>query len=256
MKKKIAFLLAMSMVIALSACGEVDTESTSQTAAETSSQSAADTSSEEAESSETAEETSSETPETTSSETVSSEAETVETAEPAVEYETFVFTTPEGDYSYEQLHADGLANKTRDGIYYALVSNGGGAGHQYYKLWATDSGEWAEKLDYQTLSGNNTWFALDDGKLVKFYYQTAAGEPYPQILVFNYENGNITEADNTTAFANQTFDDGQPLDAHGEVVFSALYEGGYNFWLTFTGEDGSVLDKEFTFAPETFDVIE
>lgn len=263
MKKKLALLLAVSMMLAMTSCGEVEGENSSEQApANEVTQSAEDSTEEEpAEDTESTEEESSE--DTSSEETVSSEADAESSAADTTssEADTADSTDPLEDYAfdsytYAQLKADGLANKSADGIYYALISQGGGAGHSFYTVWSTESGEWAESGQFQVANGNNTWFALDDGRLIRFFYETPAMENYPQVAVMTFTGGEIAEYINAETFSGQTYDDGVAIDGHGKVTFSAVYEGGYAFWLTFTGADGGVIDKEFVLDPDTFAVVE
>lgn len=265
--RKTAFIIALMAALTMASCGEINADSSSsneQAAQNAPAASAAEEEQTEEQTSENAEAESTEDTASNEEGTVSAEEsiapETESTGEVTGNNEltNFVFETPNGDFSYQQLCASGLANTTADGVYYALVSNGGGAGHAFYKVWSTEAtGEWAEAGDYQALNGNNTFIALDNGKIIKFYYNTAACEPYPHAALLSYTGGTvIDEVDNPSLFDYTTFEDGQKLDAHGEITFSAEYLGDFTFWLTFQAADGTTLEKEFKLDPNTLSVTE
>ena len=72
----------------------------------------------------------------------------------------------------------------------------------------------------------------------------------------SFADGEVSEITNANTFTDQVFDDGAAIYEHDDITFCAAYEGGYGFWLTFTGANGGVLDREFILDPETLDVVE
>lgn len=245
MNKRIIFILSLAAAISLSACGEVGGTITVEDI------SSASTEEQTPENSTPYEEDA----EPTEPEQEDSGDQQEEDSVPDTEDdEPFVFSTPNGDFTYEQLYDMGLAN-CADGVYLALIPEGGGAGHAYYSVYTSADGrEWEQGEPYSELNGKNIHIALDDGRILLFSYMTAACEPYPVAYVLTLSGGGVAVEEKPYYFDGLTFEDGSPLDAYGEVTFGVIYNGGYSFRFSFSGAEGGMLDAEYELDPETLEI--
>lgn len=249
MNKKMLFILSLAAAMSLSACGEVGGTITIE---DISSASAEDQTPENDTSYDDDEDAAPSEPEPEQED--SGEQQEDNSAPDTAADEPFVFSTPNGDFTYEQLYDLGLANFA-DGEYFALIPEGGGAGHAYYSVYTSADGrEWKQGEPYSELNGKNTHIALDDGRIMLFSYMTAACEPYPVAYVLTLTDGGAAVEEKPHYFDALTFEDGSPLDAYGEVTFGVIYNGGYSFRFSFSGAEGGMLDAEYELDPETLEI--
>ena len=264
MKKKILFVLALSAVMSLASCGAADDGSADSKSA------AAVTVTEGGEESAPAEETTTPT-ETETAETEvssaaeeSSAAETASAAESAAESSadssaspTGVISTANGDITYDELVINGLANQTKDGVYYALVNDGGGAaGSTYYTVYTSEDGNTWEKSEhyYQEPNGDNTHLPLNDGRMLVFTYDSAYNEPYPYAWILTLNGDAISVEEKQDFFSNVKYDDETPITEGGHMEYYVTYDGGYRITVTMTSENGNTLYKQFDLDPATLNL--
>lgn len=249
MNKRIIFILSLAAAMSLSACGEVGGTITVEDISSASAEDQTPDSPETPENDTPYEEDA----DPTDSEQEGSGDQSEAASAPDTE-QPFTFATPNGDFTYEQLYDMGLANFA-DGVYFALIPEGGGAGHAYYSVFTSADGmEWEQGEPYSELNGKNIHIALDDGRILLFSYMTAACEPYPVAYVLELSRDGVAVEEKPHYFDALTFEDGSPLDAYGEVAFGVIYEGGYSFRFSFSGAEGGTLNEMYELDPETLEI--
>ena len=205
-------------------------------------------------------ETVSETESQPDEEAVSSEAEsqpdeseaeddTNDETEPAVsvhdqrisEMEDYRF---ENGSTFSELCGKGMANVYEEGKGYAIVPLEGGAaaGSVYYSLLnSTDGGKnWVPCQNYQEMSGMNTYFALDDGGLMRFSKPNAMDLKFPMVSYLCFDGISIKSADLVFDFSSLEIEGGLSLEEASEMDYDLSIEvdyiGGYKFNITVTDE--------------------
>ena len=152
------------------------------------------------------------------------------------------FKTPNGDFTYDGLAADGLAN-TINGKMFCLVPNGGGAGHAYYQCYYSTTGtEWSEANVYDETNGNNYHYALPDGRILLFNTEGPVESNVPIVSSIALADDNTVKSTEVADFfKGQVLDDGSQLDATPDLSFFVTYNGGYNFTFSFTDVNGNIV---------------
>ncbi len=153
-----------------------------------------------------------------------------------------IFSTVNGDYTFNDLNAKGLAN-TVNGKWYCIVPTDAGAGHAYYQCYySTDGNVWNEGGVYDETNGNNYHYAMPDGRILLFNTQgpIASNVPIVSVLALGDDN-TIKSTPLPDFFKNQYLTDGSLLDQTEGLGFYITYNGGYNFTFSFTNEYGNIV---------------
>lgn len=166
----------------------------------------------------------------------------------------FVLSDGSGDtVTYADLYESGLANVSAEGTPFCLVPQGAAAGSRYSQLFISNDGgnTWEEKDVYQERNGIALSFAIEDGSLVTFTYQTPNCEAYPVAYSYRLSGDKLIRTEQNDVFNDVTLDDGSALDPNGSYDFSAVYEGGYQFHFVLEDKNtGAKMDKTGTLDPE------
>ena len=182
---------------------------------------------------------------------VTSEAMTDDGSVPAS-----LFETSQGlSYTYESLYDIGLAN-TLDSVSYALVPEDGAAGSLYYQVYYTENGGWVKGDMIQLPSGDNTYFALDDGRILLFSAGGAASSDFPFVEMLTLVGNKIGAAELNDYWSGLTAYDGTPLSNYPGCSFWCTYDGGYSFTFNFSdGYGTAIYSGSVTIDPNTLRIV-
>lgn len=170
----------------------------------------------------------------------------------------YSFDVPNGKTDFGALYDEGLSNVSADGTPYCCISQGSGAGHAFYKVYVSpDCGEsWLEADEFQALSGSSVHFALDDGRILTFYGNTASGDNCPKLSVLSLSGNSVEFIDEIDVFSGLELDNGEVISSSGNYDFSVSYYGGCTFDITITErESGGTFSSVCTLDPASFNVF-
>ena len=183
-------------------------------------------------------------------------AVSITSPEDVINEHKFVLSDGSGDtVTYADLYESGLANVSEEGTPFCLVPQGAAAGSRYSQLFISNDGgnTWEEKDVYQERNGISLNYAIEDGTLLTFTYQTPNGEAYPVAYSYRLSGDKLIRTEQKNVFEDVTLDDGSALDPNGSYDFSAVYNGGYEFHFVLEDTNsGAKMDKIGTLDPEHF----
>ncbi|MBR1738750.1 MAG: hypothetical protein IJ737_00500 [Ruminococcus sp.] len=268
-KRYLAIILALTA--ALAGCGKVDDSSKAEKKPAAASEAQQESETSEAEVSEAESEAASEAEvreEPSSSEKESSdESSSVSEADTDASEDS---TSPDPhsadgtvrplDFDFTELYESGLGNIEPNGDRYALVSDGGGAGHAYFTvMFLPDGGDWVESGMVQFPNGENSYFHLDDGGIILFSMNNAYTLPYPTVhLLYVDQNGIPTVTDYTDTLSELVLKDGSKPQEGANYSQEVSYSAGFTFSLKLTDNDTGdvVYDDYISLDPLTMELIQ
>ena len=243
----IAVLAAAAAILSFSGCGDVseggfvDKKEASTTAA-TSAPAAAVSEAVTDAAAPAVESTADAAPTIVDSESTADSSEAAESTPDTTAAGNHVFNTPNGDFTFDGLYADGLAN-TANGKWYAIIPSDGAAGHMYYQTYYSTNGtDWTQGGMYDETNGNNYHYALPDGRILLFNTEGPVASNVPIVSAISIGDDNAVKGTPVNDFfANQYLNDGSLLDATEGLTFYVTYNGGYNFTFSFTDMNGVIV---------------
>lgn len=248
--KYIAILAAAAAILSFSGCGDTSEEgfvdkkeSTTSAAQTTAAVTAAPEAAADNAAAPAADSAADPAPAATGSESTADSSEAADsTADTGASAGDHIFSTPNGEYTFAGLNADGLAN-TANGKWYAIIPSDGAAGHMYYQTYYSTNGvDWTQGGMYDETNGNNYHYALPDGRILLFNTEGPIASNVPIVSAISLGDDNAVKSTPVTDFFNnQYLDDGSQLSATEGLTFYVTYNGGYNFTFSFTDMNGIIV---------------